>query len=172
MRFTVALVALLLSGCQLAALKPPGADAYQLSSWLRLSERIAELTPEEARLRLERLGDSDSDLDRRFHFALLNQQLGERDGWVVARDRLRLLSREPELSRDARQLAGLLEQFNQLRINSDQQLVKLRSERDDLAALAEQSRAEAALLEEKIRALTTLEDSMRQRREKRNGHHE
>ncbi|WP_210396529.1 hypothetical protein [Motiliproteus sediminis] len=153
------LMLFVLSGCQLAALKPPGADALLLADWLDISAEISALTPEQAADALLQVGDGE-DPTARFRYAMLNQQLHQRDGWVVARDRFRTLKNSAVLPREARQLAALLEQLNQLQINHEQQL-------GEQTRLAQERAAEAELLQEKIRALTNLEDSMNQRREKR-----
>jgi uncharacterized coiled-coil protein SlyX len=63
----------------------------------------------------------------------------------------------------------VLENFNQAQINAEQQRAELRR------TLAEQSEAlagtqrELQALQEKVRSLTSVEDSMRQRREEQTG---
>lgn len=155
------LVLFALSGCQVAALKPPGADALLVAEWLAVSAETRALTPEQAAEELKQVADSDEPGER-FRFAALNLQLQQRDGWVMARDRFRALKNNAAVPQEGRRLASLLEQMSQLQINHQQQL-------GELTRVAEERAAEAELLQEKINALTSLEDSMRQRREKRSG---
>ena len=82
---------------------------------------------------------------------------------------MRALRADETLPPDVRRLAGLLEAVNQSRLNAQQQRTELRKSLAEQEALLVQRQAEVQALEEKIRSLTTLEDSMHQRREEQGG---
>ena len=120
---------------------------------------------------LAAMGDPSS-VDERFYFALLNQQAPEYDAWVIARDVYRQLGRDQALLPGQRQLAGILEQYTQARINAAQRQERLQQDARDLQQQYQQVQRQVSelrernrLLEEKIRAIADLEASISERRE-------
>ena len=110
--------------------------------------------------------------DEVFYFALLNQRIEAYGNWTLARDKFRELRSSSDLTDHQRQLASILEQYNQNRINwyKRQELV-----RDENRALEDSNHllrnalvsaeSEKVLLEEKIQARTDLETAISTRRE-------
>ncbi|HQY71888.1 MAG TPA: hypothetical protein PLW13_15775 [Pseudomonadales bacterium] len=178
------ILALLLAGVLLAACQatPPQApapapampqapdpDSVMLSQWLRDADSALQLSAREARAQLAAMQADSPTPAQRYRLALLHQQLGEWNSWALARDTMRALRADETLPPDVRRLAGLLEAFNQSRLNAQQQRTELRKSLAEQEALLVQRQAEVQALEEKIRSLTTLEDSMHQRREEQGG---
>lgn len=180
MRILVLLLAgVLLDGCQAAPpLAPapapampqaPDPDSVMLSEWVREADSALQLSAREARAQLASVQADSPTPAQRYRVALLHQQLGEWNSWALARDTMRALRADETLPPDVRRLAGLLETFNQSRINAEQQRTELREALAGQEALLVQRHGELRALEEKIRSLTTLEDSMHQRREEQGG---
>jgi len=140
--------------------------------WSQQLEEIIALSEEQAQLRLQSFGSKKpKEPEMLFRYALLNQQLKDRLGWIRARDSFRLLLTELELPVELQPLITLLLQHNQAMINANarygrllQALEQGQEEQQEMADSLLESRAEAAELSEKIRALTNLEKSMSQRR--------
>ena len=180
MRILVLLLAgVLLAGCQAAPpLAPapapampqaPDPDSVMLSEWVREADSALQLSAREARAQLASVQADSPTPAQRYRVALLHQQLGEWNSWALARDTMRALRADETLPPDVRRLAGLLETSNQSRINAEQQRTELREALAGQEALLVQRHGELRALEEKIRSLTTLEDSMHQRREEQGG---
>ena len=177
--FILLLVGALLAGCQatppLPAAsapvqpQPPDPDSVMLSEWLREADSALRLSARDARAQLASRQAEASAPAERYRVALLHQQLGEWNSWALARDTMRALGADETLPPDVRRLAGLLESFNQSRINAQQQRTELRKTLAEQEALVAEKQREVQALEEKIRSLTNLEDSMRQRREEQDG---
>ena len=175
----VLLVGALLAGCEGAQPLPPAPapvlpqtpdpGTVMLSEWLREADSALRLSAREARVQLASRQAESSSPGERYRVALLHQQLGEWNSWALARDTMRALRADETLPPDVRRLAGLLEAFNQSRINAQQQRMELREALAAQAELAAAKQREVQALEEKIRSLTNLEDSMHQRREEQDG---
>ena len=177
--FILLLVGALLAGCQatppLPAAsapvqpQPPDPDSVMLSEWLHEADGALQLSARDARAELASRQAESSTPAERYRVALLHQQLGEWNSWVLARDTMRQLRADETLPPDVRRLAGLLEIFNQSRINAHQQRTELRKTLAGQEELLAQRQREVQALEEKIRSLTNLEDSMHKRRDEQDG---
>jgi len=171
---------LLLMGCQaLPPVAPPPPPPpppptavvdtpLSATPWLQLADELRRLDPDQARLRLGQRSASAGDPTERYTLALLNQQLGERAGWVAARDQFRALQQDATLADDLRRLARLLEGLSQAAINAEQQLALLRLSLAESRSATREAREQLQRLEEQIEALTALERSMQQRSERQN----
>ncbi|MCB1679054.1 MAG: hypothetical protein KDI16_10280 [Halioglobus sp.] len=142
-----------------------------VQKWLDWRAGVMTLDASQVGSGLAAMGDPSS-VDERFYFALLNQQTDDYDAWVVARDVYRQLGEDQALSPGQRQLAGILEQDAQGRINAFQRYEQLQRQYRDLQQHYEQAqrqmielRQQNALLEEKIKAITDLEATISERRE-------
>jgi hypothetical protein len=103
--------------------------------------------------------------DGLFYFALLNQQAQTYNGWILARDIFRQLSQDSSVAPQQRQLAAILEQYNQSRINWHQRYVDLQQENKQLLQQLDTTEQEKLLLEQKIQAVTDLEAAISTRKE-------
>lgn len=163
--FLVALVLLLSAGCSSLQRdyyenweREPVLSAEQRYYWLRIADLYMELTPTQAQQRLDELGDEEKTTLQWYRYALLNQQLNERAGWVRARDAFRYVLATESLSKDLYGLTKLLLKYNQNMINWDARYSKVTIE-------LKESEAMQQVLEEKIQAITNLEQSMSSRKE-------
>jgi hypothetical protein len=176
--FATCIALLVVAACSTEPPLPTGADMSQeltdyreLQTWLALQRDVQAMGAEQAQSELGRIS-APKTADELFYFALLNQRVEAYGNWTLARDKFRELRTAPGLTDQQRQLASILEQYNQNRINwfKSRELVEdekrsLEGEnqalRDELAS----AESERLLLEEKIRALTDLETSISTRRE-------
>ncbi len=167
-------VCALVAACQATPPLPPPApvpaqapdpDSVMLSQWLGEADAGLRLSAQEARVQLASRQDGSTTPAQRYRVALLHQQLGTWNSWALARDTMRELRADQTLPPDVRRLAGVLESLNQYRINAHQQHTELRKTLAEQAELVAQQQREVQALETKIRSLTNLEDSMRQRRD-------
>ncbi len=163
--FMVALVLLLSVGCSSLQRdyyenweREPVLSAEQRYYWLRIADLYMELTPTQAQQRLDELGDEEKTTLQWYRYALLNQQLNDRAGWVRARDAFRYVLATESLSQDLYGLTKLLLKYNQNMINWDARYSKVTIE-------LKESEAMQQVLEEKIQAITNLEQSMSSRKE-------
>ena len=160
----------ILSGC---VVSPPvveqaaPAEAVFYSSvqhWLKLQHEVAAMRIEEISVEL-------ADLDKQgaagdlFYYGLLNQQLQTNTAWVQARDAFRALRENDELTVEQQQLAGILEVYNQNRINWYQRQSDLLVDNSRLQQQLQEAEQDKLLLEQKIQALTELEADISTRRE-------
>lgn len=174
----------LLSGCQLLT-HPP---AYQIEAalpevvdaepngdlhlWLSEVSRLMALTEEQAEAELQQASKSEATQPQQlFQYALLNQQLKDRLGWIRARDSLKQLAADAELPMSLLSLVRVLQFHNQAMINTDARhsrlLIALQEEdqqQQQLAADLLLSQQQVLELSQKIEALTNLEKSMSIRR--------
>jgi hypothetical protein len=175
MSSTIALLILatLLGGCAAYPPAPAGVknsttlklvETCSLQHWLGLQEEVAEMTVEEV---VARLGETDpaAGTAELFYFGLLNQQLQEYEAWIQARDTFRQVRETDGLTIEQRQLAGLLESYNQRRINWYQRHSELQAQNSTLERQLREAEQEKALLQQKIQALTDLEADMSDRKE-------
>lgn len=178
MRVLVLLLGALLLGCQ--ATQPPAApepiqprapdpESRMLSDWLREVDSAMDLSAREARARLTAHRDEGSTAAGRFRLAVLYQRIGDWDSWVLARDIMRELRSDESLPPDVRRLTALLEDFSQVHINALQLRIDMGKALDEQTRLNATLQGEVRILEDKIRSLTSLEDSMNQRREEQSG---
>lgn len=119
----------------------------------------------EVQAELARIGPESSAESDLFYVGLLNQQVKDYNHWIAARDVFRGLRKDPQLDAEQRQLAGILERYNQSRINwysrQNELLERYRLLQRELDTLDD----EKALLEKKIQALTDLEAVISTRKE-------
>jgi hypothetical protein len=127
-----------------------------LQAWMNMQEEVARLSTAQTEEQLAELGEP-ADPGQKFHFALLNQQLKTLNGWVLARDTLRDLQQEETLSSEQRQLAGILEMYNQNRINWYEVYTELLTDYELQQKQLQATREEKVLLENKIKELTEIE---------------
>jgi hypothetical protein len=163
--FMVMLVLLLSTGCSSIQRdyyenweREPVLSAEQRYYWLRIADLYMELTPTQARQRLDKIGDEEKTTLQWYRYALLNQQLNDRAGWVRARDAFRYVLATESLSQELYGLTKLLLKYNQNMINWDARYSKVKIE-------LKESEAMQQVLEEKIQAITNLEQSMSTRKE-------
>lgn len=161
----------LLSGCSTFSPVPvieqpyPAAVAtVPLQEWLNLRQETSKLTSGEASALLAEITEPKTPKDW-FYKGLLLQEQQQYDVWTQARDTFRLLAQSDALAPELQQLAALLETFNQNRINWYQRHNKLQVSNEQLRQQLLVSQQEKQLLEQKIQALTDLEEAISTRRE-------
>ncbi len=143
-----------------------------LPGWLLEVDRLMKLNEEQLQRELQSFADKSPDQPKQlFRYAILNQQLKDRLGWIRARDSLRKLSTSDKLSDDLVLLVQLLQFHNQSMINADARKSRLVSALEEglqhqqvITEELETSRRQTEQLTEKIKALTNLEKSMSIRR--------
>ncbi|WP_421863802.1 hypothetical protein [Motiliproteus sp.] len=176
---------LLLSGCQPLpklgledALTPSDprpvivyTPAALTSEWLLILDQQLQLTPEQASEGI-RTSEPPVNDTQRFTQLLYRQQLQQRGGWIVARDRLRELL-ENYRGHEVEPLLSMLLAHNQAQINGEQRERRLNQQLSDLIEAYEtvirryhESVAENEQLQAKIEALTNLERQLNIRRSK------
>jgi len=148
---------------EMPAAKPQVEEVTPLLVWLDTARSFQSVSPQEARLRLDQIKEV-SDTLLSFKRALLYQQLSQLEGWVNARDLFRELANDTTLDRNQRDLAQLYQSYNQANINAQQQLQNkdrlLASQQQQIESLQNQ----ISELELKVKALTTLEQSISDRK--------
>ena len=161
---TVALVAL--SGCASqpqTPIEPPVAaqdcNCAQLQGWLELERKVSDMSTEKIEKKLTRLGEPQGQRQL-FYFGLLNQQFDVFTNWAQARDAFRQLAEDDGLAKEQRNLAAILERYNQTRINWYLQHRQLLEKYETFKTKLRASREENELLEQKIQAITDLETSI------------
>jgi len=161
----VALVMLFCVGCESLQTayyedwdRAPALTAEQRHYWLRVSDLYMELTPAQAQQRLDNINTDKKTSLQWFRYALLNQQLNEPAGWIRARDAFRYLLAIETLGQELHSLTKLLLKYNQNMINWDARYSKVQIQ-------LKESEAMQQVLEEKIQAITNLEQSMSSRKE-------
>ena len=132
--------------------------------WLDLQQDVAAMSTEEAVEKLVRVNKPEGP-GQLFYYGLLNQQLETYGAWVLARDTFQLLHDDEELAAEQRQLAGILQDYNQNRINWYKRQSELLVQNAELKQALHQSEQEKLLLEQKIQALTDLEAVISTRKE-------
>ena len=135
-----------------------------LQPWLTQLQVVAEMPPQEIVSELIEL-DQPEGAEELFLYAALNQQLQTFASWAQARDSFRLLQADEQLASEQRQLAGILQQYNQNRINWYQRQSDLLLQNEELQQQLTQAEQEKLLLEQKIQALTDLEEDISTRKE-------
>jgi hypothetical protein len=166
---TVALV--VLSGCisqPQTPIEPPVAaqvcNCTQLQGWLKLERKVSAMSNEKVEKKLTQLGEPKGQRQL-FYFGLLNQQFDVYENWAQARDAFRQLAEDDDLAKEQRNLAAILERYNQTRINWYLQHSHLLEKHETFKTKLRASREENELLEQKIQAITDLETSISTRKE-------
>ncbi|WP_133126038.1 hypothetical protein [Pseudohalioglobus lutimaris] len=95
-----------------------------------------------------------------YYFGLLNQELTTLSNWTLARDAFRQIQDDTELSPEQRELASILERYNQTRLNDYERQDSLQSQQDSTQSKLDNALEENALLKQKIQAITDLETSI------------
>ncbi len=160
-----------LAGC---AVQPPDqaagdhpADSVMYATveeWLDLQQEVGELGAADVASRLATV-DKSASTGQLYYYGVLNQQLKTYGAWTVARDTFRMLQADQALTKQQRQLAGILRQYNQNRINSYARQRVLLNESAKLQQNLSDSEGEKQQLAKKIQALTELEAAISTRRE-------
>jgi hypothetical protein len=132
--------------------------------WLKLQDEVAAMSVGDTTEELADLDKPDNAGDLFYH-GLLNQQLQTNDAWVQARDAFRTLREDDELTVEQQQLAGILEVYNQNRINWYQRQSDLLIDNSGLQQQLLEAEQDKLLLEQKIQALTQLEADISTRKE-------
>ncbi|MEZ5525579.1 MAG: hypothetical protein R3E62_11570 [Pseudomonadales bacterium] len=138
--------------------RQPALTVEQRHYWLRIADLYMALTPQQAQQRLDKISDDEKTSLQWFRYGLLNQQLSERAGWIRARDAFRHVLASQDLGQDLKGLVKLLLRYNQSMINWEARYSKV-------ALQLEESEAMQRVLEEKIQAITHLEQNMSSRKE-------
>jgi len=168
---TVALALTILAGCvtspptQVTATPSPGVVTYSsVQQWLSLQQEVADMSTEEVVAKLIRKNKPEG-AGQLFYYGLLNQQLQTFDAWALARDAFRQLHEDEALAVEQRQLAGILQNYNQNRINWYQRQAELLKQHAQLKQQLSDAEQDKLLLEQKIQALTDLEAVISTRKE-------
>ena len=165
----------LLAGCALVPTTPSQTTPHPATSspvptpavvaWLDLQQDVLTMQAEEVLSELEQLGGVPDEGEALYYYGLLHQQLKEYNHWITARDAFRQVRQDPELDLDQRQVAGILERYNQSRINWYSRQTELLQRYQNLQRELDALDDEKDLLEQKIQALTDLEAVMSNRKE-------
>ena len=167
-----ALALAILAGCAEAPLAkpqvattPPVVIAYtDLRPWLNQQQAVKLMSTEQIVAELVRLHKPEG-ADQLFYFGLLNQQLQTYASWAQARDSFRQLHLDEDLTVEQRQLAAILQEYNQNRINWYQRQSELLKRHAEMQEQLQQAEQDKLLLEQKIQALTDLEAVISTRKE-------
>ena len=186
--FAITWMGLLLTGCQLQNTGPlitsssmqttsisDATDALSgrdLEYWLSEINRLQALSEAQAQAALPPSFNAKTESpEQLFRYALLNQQLKDRQGWIRARDSLELLSGNTDLSVSMLSLVRLLQFHNQSMINAEARQSRLQGAMQEQDRIQQrqaeellQSQAQVIELSNKIEALTNLEKSLSIRR--------
>ena len=132
--------------------------------WLRWLDSVATMNESQLLSALEGMAKP-GNANQLFYHGLLTQQSDNYDSWVSARDIFRQLGQDQALTTAQRQLAGMLERYNQSRINWFHSRDELRGQYEALQQRVNDLQVENSLLERKIQAITDLEATISTRRE-------
>lgn len=135
-----------------------------VEEWLDQLETVGTMDTAEVMKQLE-IVDKTAGSSELFYFGVLNQQLQNYGAWTVARDTFQSLQENQALSKQQRQLAGILRVYNQSRINGQFRYTTLLNEQTALQEGLSKAEAEKRQLEIKIQALTELETAISTRQE-------
>lgn len=165
------LFAAVLSGC---VAQPPVETTQQnttavvtlpaIEQWLDQLAAVETMDTPEV---MEQLGkvDKTAGASQLFYFGILNQRLQSYGAWTVARDAFQKLQENEALPKQQRQLAGVLRQYNQSRINGHSRYDASLKEQTELRESLSRAEDEKRQLEQKIQALTELETAISTRQE-------
>lgn len=144
--------------------RPENTAWTALQRWLNLQQDVAKMSTEEVVAELVQVGKPEG-TEERLYFGLLNQQLQTFGGWTQARDAFRQLQEDETLAVQQRQLAGILLEYNQNRINWYQRQAELLNQNAEMRQQLADAEKDKLLLERKIQALTDLEAAISTRKE-------
>lgn len=166
-----ALSLIILAGCTLQPQSPletsvevNTCSCSQLQKWLDLERKVSRMSTERVERELTLLGKPEG-WRQQFYFGLLHQQLDVFASWTQARDAFRGLSEDVGLSRERRDLAAILQRYNQTRINWSLKYRQLLEDNGTVKDKLRASQEENELLENKLQAITDLETSISTRKE-------
>jgi len=161
----------LLSGCasqapvEVAASPPPAKAApLPVQQWLEWQDSVSTLDAPQLASALETTAKN-GEPNKLFYYGLLRQQTDDYQSWVAARDIFRQLQQDEALTPAQRQLAGMLERYNQSRINWFHSRDDLRQQYEALQQQASELQEQNSLLQQKIQAITDLEATLKTRAE-------
>lgn len=135
-----------------------------LPDLLQLQDTVTGMSAEQVERELASM-NKPSAIRVLFYYGLLNQQSLNYPNWITARDVFRQLGQDERVTEEERQLAGILERFNQNRINWHERYSQLRNQQQVLQQQLLEAEQHKALLEQKIQAITDLEAAISTRRE-------
>lgn len=135
-----------------------------LERWVNLYSDVDKMESAQVVERLVEI-DRPEGIGQLFYFGLLNQQLSNYTSWITARDTFNELESDETLGLPQRQLAGVMRQLNQDKINSYTKQSELAQQLTELQQRLQISDEEKVLLQHKIQALTELEADMSTRKE-------
>lgn len=161
----------LLSGCTgQRPVETPRQDSQELvkppsvEQWLDQMAQVEEMETPRIMEQLKTI-DKNAGTSQLFYFGVLNQQLQNYGAWTVARDTFQQLQETETLPIPQRQLANILREYNQSRINAHSRYSALLIEQEELRRGISQAEVEKRQLEQKIQALTEVETAISTRRE-------
>ncbi len=168
---SILIISALISGC---VAQPPVDTSSQYAAsvvapppvgeWFDQLDAVDAMDSSEVVTQLEKV-DKTAGANQLFYYGALKQKLPDYGAWTVARDAFQNLQDNQTLTREQRQLAGILREYNQNRINGYSRYNKLLNERIDLQEGLSQAEDEKRQLEQKIQALTELETAISTRQE-------
>lgn len=170
-----AILVMVVTGCahevpkEIIYVQPPPAAVeapkpLPVRKWLRWQDTVATMSPSQLDTVLEGMAPP-GNTHQLFYYGLLNQQAESYESWVIARDIFRELQQKDELTREQRRLASLLERYNQSRINWFQSREQVMQQYQESEQLVIELQEQNLLLEQKIQAITDLEETISTRSE-------
>ena len=135
-----------------------------INQWLELHRGVQGMSTEEVVADLVNIQRPEG-ISELYYYALLNQKLNNYGGWIQARDAFTQLQDDSNLPAEHRQLADILRQTNQDRINWHFRRAELRKNQAQLEGSLTAGEAERVLLQQKLKALTDLEAAISTRKE-------
>jgi hypothetical protein len=135
-----------------------------VEEWLQQQQQAVALDTAQVVEQLSLL-DKDMTIAQLYYYGILNQQLQTYGAWTVARDTFKKIQETEDLPEPQRQLASILRQYNQNRINAYARQQDLVAQQAELQQQLEHAGEEKRLLEQKIQALTALEAAISTRKE-------
>lgn len=177
-------VSLGLAGCQTFNQSDPGTDLARcqvfkycdqeplpdLSNWLEVLEEYQQMELEQAEQELKTYSRPVEESFALYRYGLVNQQLGDRLGWIRARDSFRELVERP-LSPQLLPLVNLLLEYNQKMINADarnSRLIQAVSSTDEQMRALEQelvSQQQSVIkLQQQLEDLKAVEEAISHKR--------
>ena len=143
---------------------PENINWASVQKWLKLQASVAELPLEQINAGMVGMNRPTA-ADQLFYYGLLHQHSQTFQGWITARDIFRELSENDSISVEQQELASLLEQYNQNRINWHERYGQLQQQCDDLDQQLTDARQQTQVLEQRIQAITDLEATISTRKE-------
>ncbi len=143
---------------------PAQAAPLPVQQWLEWQDSVSALNAPQLASALETAARSE-EANQLFYYGLLRQQADDYQSWVAARDIFRQLQQDQALTPAQRQLAGILERYNQSRINWFHSRDDLRRQYETLQQQASELQEQNSLLQQKIQAITDLEATLKTRKE-------